>query len=457
MGCCCSHRSLFSYYSHPTKIPNVQDDDAVAICPMGKRILAENRSHVYDTVPDLTSDNTSTNSFPTTDKTPLLVSKLCLNELLPHDEQKLESSRKIHAHNLPIIGKKKECITIIRDKNSTTEDWAGECPSALKIYSKPNPASADISLTNLPPEIVEHLRKLMSTDNPAAKVLEGQLAEILSKSLDLNICIQETSVNISGESWAHPVAENWANSSRFAMDDGELGIRSCRSLTYSSVVSNESEILACLKTDSFDEKMQSSYDGMIQLSSQQLRRSSNISKKMFESLEKLTPLSKWLAKSSEEMQNDFSTTRRLHISQENQKHITEIDSLDAQIIQSSHKLSDLHKMSVNIITDTGPDTDSDHSLKYISIEKNISQLEGHKKKLVHEREQIIKKLISKLIQPIPVTSLASPKKGAFSFPSQATGVDLGLPSNHMKFDSTVKSFPALSNICMPEAEEDVIE
>jgi len=192
-----------------------------------------------------------------------------------------------------------------------------------------------------------------------------------------------------------------------------------------------------LKTKSFDEKMQGSHVDMLQLSRQQLSRSRNESMMISESLDNLTTLSKSFAKNCEEMQKD-STTDRWPIYQYNQKDHTEIDRLDAEISQTSNKLSELRRVSVQLLlTDVGETTDSDDSEKYISTEKDISRLDKHKKKLIDERQQIITKLNSKLIQRL-------------SSARQATEIDLGVSSPLMMSGSTAISFPSLTDICTPE-------
>jgi len=180
------------------------------------------------------------------DEEPLSVSKIYLCDLLPDDEQKLDSSVTIHAEYLPIIEKKRESIeTIVLNYNPNKENWAEECPSAVKIDSELNPPiqpsqSASCSVTNLPLEIVDKLRKLMNSDNSAAKVIAGKFVEciaklprseyrkscrsqhMLSKSLDLNICGLETNINAAGESEANPDAANQFSSSRFSIEEGEI-------------------------------------------------------------------------------------------------------------------------------------------------------------------------------------------------------------------------------------------
>lgn len=444
MGGCCANSRFPRLSLHPFQIRDDTEYDAIRSSIVGKSSLPINYADVDSTIHNHTSMNKSTNLSPRMIKKPLSVSKLFLCDFVPRDEQKRESSIEVHAGYFPAIGKKREgTVKISLESNSPAENWAEESTSFEKMSTELNPGNQqshiDLSVTNLPLEIVDQLGKLMNTDSSVGKLVVEKLVEWITE-------LPTSEKNIVGESETDPYAWHRSNGCRFSTENEEIVIGSSISSRSSDDVSGESDTLASLKNDEFDEKIKVPHIGIVELSRQKEKRRRSLSTQYSEPRRKMSPLI-----------NDSSSTGWWASFDEDQKELTEIDIIDNKISQSTQKLSKLRKMSLNLLTDVDYSTDREQSRKcisYISIEKDINRWQNRKKKLIEEREQIITRFNSKLIQQISSSTLESLKKDESPQEGQTIGVDLGMQSDVMKSDSIAESFSALGNICHPKVNSE---
>jgi len=291
MGGCCAHGRFPRLSLHPFKIGDAIEYDAIGSSTLGKSSLPISDPVFCSTTHNRTSMNKSTNFSPRMNKKPLSVSKICVCDFLPRDEQKRESSIKIHVGYFPVIEKEREGnVTICLESNSPAENWAEESTLFGKIGTELNPPNqesqlAGLSVTNLPLEIIDQLRQLMNTDNSVGKLLVEKLVEWISE-------LPTSEQNISGESEADPNDDHRSSGSFIITQNEQIVISGSISSRSSDDVSGERDTLASLKNDEFDEKMKGPHIGIVEFSLQQAKRRRSISMDCSESFQKISPLVK---------------------------------------------------------------------------------------------------------------------------------------------------------------------
>jgi len=480
MGGCGSH--IRSAQSAPSvrKHPNVEYDTPAGRSSKGKESLRISLPYYIESSdghlpfsPELTSMNKSTDVdfYPNTDKKPL--STPCLYQSSLHNDRKLESSLNID-------------VSVTMDDNWTSPaDSAEECSSAGKIdFLNPveqQPQNLGFGVTNLPPEILEQLRKLVIADCPEAKDVAEQLlawiaklptlensmqlqvVKIMSSSLDLSICGKENNINITSELVFDNGACNWSSSSLASMECGQIvaqghSLKLIGSDSGESLILSDGEDLLCESIGSLkdDEKMD-----MFEFSKRQVIKSRRKSFAMSQFLEKLPSLSQSLASSKRASNKELSISDRYAISPEDQEDsglesmTSKIDELDRKISESTQKLTELRKKSLDLLTagdDSGDSDDQGKNASFFSVEREIGHFKKHKSKLVDERDQIIAKLHSRLIEQLSYTPLStSLTESEITHVRESMVVsNVKLPYDLMKSTSGTGSLSAVSNVCFPE-------
>merc|ERR550534_940637 len=135
------------------------------------------------------------------------------------------------------------------------------------------------------------------------------------------------------------------------MDDGQVVIGGGSSS--SGNVSGESEMVASLKNDQFDEWMKAPHIGIVELSRQRAKKRRSVSMQISKSLNSITPLEK-----------DTGSKGWHPMFQDDQKDLTEIDRMDVGITHSTQTISKLRKKSLYLLTDVGDSSDSDQVGKH---------------------------------------------------------------------------------------------
>jgi len=441
--------------------------------------------------PALTSVNKSMDLHfsPAWDDKQLSVSKLCLFELSPREDQIRECSIKLVAENFPIQNKREGSVKITHDGSSTSfEDSAKECSSVGHVETELNPAneqSQDLGfeVAGLPPEIGEQLRKFLSKGNPevkaaAAKLIElvtklpaldisqrRQLAHMLRRSLDQNISRNENIVDTTGEPDDDPNFYCSSNSSPVSMESGQVQsygdffklsrsktVGSKTGLSITDDVSDSSDNTASSEDDEKIENIKSSDIGLVEFSKRQVIRSRRKSMQMSEFLENMPPLAQCLAETNGANLKESSIKGCYDIIQDNMEDIdlgsisSKIDELDVNISTSSQKITELRRRSLDLLTGVGDSRAYDWNgkkLSFVSGEHEIIRWQDHKNKLVDERNEIVVELHSKLFDKMTTTPLIySPTKSVFP-DVRDTGLGIAsnteMPCNHVKSNSITAS------------------
>jgi len=415
--------------------------------------------------PELTSVHKGTevhispSTTPTEDKKPLSVSKSHLCHRWPNDEQKLESSINIDTEDLPTENKRELSATVNVDDNYTSPHTspeertpAGKIEPEGDTVNPQQPQNLGYEVANLPLRMVAQLRKLASTGNPESKAIAEELLEWMSKrpssenkkqcpvgslmsmSLDLNICVKESNVNIISEAAGEPDIQIWSSNSSYDSGDcGTVEAQSNHSKSSGDVFGNgvlasppffsgeDSMIRLSQVVDETEKKIEISHKEMIEISKRQFNRSRRKSNMMSEVLMQMPSLSQSLARSNNlgaSLRKSRATRSRLHNGtfQDDQEDISlamtsEIDKLDRKISESMVKITELRRKSLDLLTDGGDPGDKDENgenLSFIAVEKEINLLQEHKNKLVKEREQFVTELHSKLIDRFASAPLITP-------------------------------------------------
>lgn len=413
--------------------------------------------------PELTSIDKGTDvhispsTTPPEDKKTLSVSKSYLCQMWPDDEQKLESSIKIDTEDLQTENKRSGSATVTVDDNWTsTPNSPAECTTGGKIETEGNtanpqqPENFGVEFTSLPLGMVAQLRKLARSGNSESKAIAEELLEWISKrppenrkqcpvrslmsmSLDLNICLKESNVNITSEPVGGPKLQIWSSNSSYGSAEGETYVPCKGNLfklstdeSWGSEIASEpfsggeaggegSTMKLNQPADEKEKKMIRSHDEMIKISKMQFKRSRRKSKMMSDFLKEMPSLTQSLATSK-----TMAASRRKHRSKRSsvqnetrgsQEDIllasmtSKIDMLDEKISESTVKLTELRRKSLDLLTDGGDSDENGNHLAYLNVEREINRLQANKNKLVDERDQIVTELHSKLIDKISSTPL----------------------------------------------------
>jgi len=347
----------------------------------------------------------------------------------------------------------------------------------------------------LPPKMEEQLRNLLSTENPkvkgaAAKLLElltksptvknsqrRQLAHKLGRSLDQYTGVNENILELTGEPNSDPNFYGSSNSSPVSVESKQfqpqydfsevLGSKTVGSetvLSFSDEVSGSGETAVTIEGD---EKIKSSDIDLVEFSKRQEIRSRRKSLQMAEYLENMPSLSQSLAKTRGASLKE-SNSRSCYDIFHDKKDIglesisSRIDELDVKIGESTQKLTELRRRSLDLLTsggDSGAFDWNSKKLSFVSGEQEINRWQAHKNKLVDERYQITVKLHSKLWDKINASPLTySPTKSEFlnmTDTSPVTASDTEMTSSRMRSDSITESISSLSYHELPEIVADV--
>jgi len=497
MGGCGSHnraKSSLTTFKHPlVEYRATSESSSKEIGSLPKRFAYIKGSDEYlPSTPELTSVNQSTDLHfsPTTKDKHLSISKRCLFELPPRDDQIRECSIKLVAGNFPIKGS----VKITLDGSSTSsEDSAKECSSVGCVETELITANEQsigfgFEVPSLPPEIGEQLRKFLRADNPevkaaAEKLLElvtklptldnsqrRQLAQMLRRSVSQNICGNENIVEIEGEQADDPDFNGSSNSSSFSVESKQVlsyddlcqlsRSKTVGSKTVSDDVSDSGDNTASFEDDEKIENTKSSDIGLVEFSKQQANRSRRKSMQMSDFLENMPSLTQFLAETRGGNLNE-SSNKGLQDQMENidlGSISSKIDELDVNIGTSSQKITELRRRSLDLLTGVGDSRAYDWNgkkLSFVSGEKEIIRWQDHKNKLIDERNQIVVELHSKLFDKMTTTPLIySPTKSVFPH-ERDTGFGIAsnteMPRDRMKSsDSITASISAVSELDLPE-------
>jgi len=457
--------------------------------------------HFTNTTPKLTSMNKSTDLHfsPHSHKKPLLtsVNKSTDFHFSPHShkkplstpcscqsspgDRKWKTSLKIEAEDLSTERRDGNVTNTVDDDSTSLADSREECPSTGEMESEPSPVKQQpqnlvFEITNLPPEILDQLRNLEHTDNPEAKAVaeqfcvlitkllssenckQRQVANMMSRSLDLNICAKGNNVNVNSALMGDPDDCNWSKSSLgsvaqcdpLKLSEGDIG-KSEQIMSGTDHVSGET--IASLKDD---EKVNS---GMEEFQ-RQVIRSRRKSFAMSEALTNLPPLSQSLARSriaSLSLKvSSFNNGSVMSVEEDAVLETTtsKIDELDKKISKITLTVTALQRRSSALLTEGSDSGDSDYggkNLSFLNVEKEINRWQDHKNKLVDERDMIVTELQSKLIDQITSAPLIDP------FARESMMVTEQLPYGRIKSLSVIDSFSTVGNLGLPEENTEAEE
>jgi len=296
--------------------------------------------------------------------------------------------------------------------------------------------------TNMSIEVLDQVKKLLSTDNPEAKVVAQQLRECImklptsenckkcqvahtmSKALDYNISRKENDVSVTWEPEDDPNVYDCSNSTLTYVEGGLItlpGDSLSRSesggteivMRVSDDNSDSGEWIARTRDDGLCEMMKGSHYDMIQFSKKQLIRSRRRSNMMSDVLQRMPSLTESLANTTISRLKEFNGGHTIYQDRSKDRDVesmtSKIDGLDVKIHKSMQKLRELRKQSLDIFTDGDDSGDSDQknlkNISFVSVEKKINRWQDYKNKLADERNQIITKLNYKLMDQITSTPL----------------------------------------------------
>lgn len=358
-------------------------------------------------------------------------------QLSPHNDRKWESWLKIDEEDLPRGRTSEGSLTITADNDSTSlPESIQERPKVSKIGSNPGlvkqlSPKKRFEATNLPPEILGQLRKLVSKGNPETKAAiehillcikkvptsqnnkPQRVRNMKSKSWDLNINAKENNVKLTRELVSHYDNRDLSMTS-FVSAESEI-IAQCDLFDLSETDTGENEptisgphdCLGNLKTNILknDEEMKGSHFDIVEFSKQQVIRSRRKSMVMTEALHNMPSIAQLLESGKDSLQessiNDECVMSQKEIGLETI--ISKIDELEKKIDKSTQKITQFQRKSFDILTDGDDSGDRDEegkNLSFLFAEKEIQRWQDHKKKLVNERDELMTKLNNKLLDQI---------------------------------------------------------
>jgi len=346
-----------------------------------------------------------------------------------HYNRTWETSLKIDAGDLPTGRKVEESATIAADDNTI---FAGKRDSESNIVDQQSEKQG-LQDTKVPSEIIDQLRRLKNTNDPETNQAAEKLLDFISKlpnlesskpkqsrlpvrrSLDLDISRNENRTNITGKLFG-----SYDNCDRpkasFAKMVGRKPAAKYNTSKLLGTKATECEQGNILKDD---EEMKDSNFDIIEFSKQQVIETDRKSLLISETLDRMQSLTVTLATSRRNSIKDDSTNDGCVTTEEDpalESLTSKIDELDKKIEKSMQKITRLRRQSLDLFADQHYSSCSDDeegknkNLSLLFLEKEIHRWQDQKNKLADEREKLVTKLQSKLVDKISSTPVnVSPK------------------------------------------------
>jgi len=431
MGSCTSHKRSFlsnSAYQYDEDDEQLSSSWHQKGLQIGLPCYMESSEHL-PSLPD-PSTTKQTNTSRACAKDGKSLPNTCASSLPDKHNRSEEISSKIDTGDLPKERTVQGSDTIAVDDNSISLlDTGKESVFARKIDSELNVAKRQsenlgLHVTSIPPEILDHFKRLKNTDNPETKEVAERLLDwitklpswenskqsrdksMISRSLDLDIFIKENSANEIGE-----ILGLNDESDSFSMNTDSGG---------GGIVPTQYETSKILGTkpagNSHDSMLKDDHHvELFEFSKKQIIKTRRESMLLSETLEKMPSLRLSLNNSRRNTMEEGSITDECMSIQDNaalEEMTSEIDELDKKVNKSMQKITALRRQSLDLLADGDDSGNSDDekcmNISLLVLEKEIHRWQDHKSKLMDEREKVIAKLQSELIAPTPINF--SPRK-----------------------------------------------